>query len=144
MTEIEKRTATRDMSKIRSESTIDFETPSAMLATNFSSMHEVGDDPQNTNIISFEVKPKSAAAEYVPSKVRRYIESNRESLESFFEANGGEVSDKLLSNWFSKFHVMQVSRKFRGKEQDLSQYSPKEFFNEDTLGKAISNLMTDT
>jgi len=44
--EIENKIKERDMSLIRSESTIDFKTPIAMLVTNFSSFHEVTDDPE--------------------------------------------------------------------------------------------------
>jgi hypothetical protein len=46
LTEIENKIKERDMSLIRSESTIDFKTPIAMLVTNFSSFHEVTDDPE--------------------------------------------------------------------------------------------------
>lgn len=67
--QVEDKLADRDLSKIRSESTIDFHAPLAMLATNFSSYHELRDDKESTNVISFEMKPKSGVKEYVPTKV---------------------------------------------------------------------------
>ena len=76
--EIENKIKERDMSLIRSESTIDFKTPIAMLVTNFSSFHEVTDDPELTNVITFEVKPKSGVTEYVPSVALKYIQDNQE------------------------------------------------------------------
>jgi Inositol-pentakisphosphate 2-kinase len=42
---IDERISQRDMTLIQSESKIDFSQPIAMLATNFASFHEIGDDP---------------------------------------------------------------------------------------------------
>lgn len=56
--------------KVSVKSTIDLINPSAMLATNFSSSHEPGDDNQKLKILAFEAKPKSCVIEYVPSSVQ--------------------------------------------------------------------------
>lgn len=58
--------------------------------------------------MSFETKPKSGVIEYVPSVVRDYIDNNQEHLEKFYEKE--ELKHKFLSNNFSKYHIMQVSR----------------------------------
>jgi hypothetical protein len=64
----------RDMSLIRSESNIDFNSKLGMLATNFASFHEADEEVDNFNVLSFEIKPKSGVTEYVPSKVLKYID----------------------------------------------------------------------
>ncbi len=75
---IDERISQRDMTLIRSESTIDFSAPVGMLATNFASFHEIGDDPETTDILSFEIKPKSGVIEYVPSSVINHVTTNKE------------------------------------------------------------------
>ena len=69
MEQIDNKLSGRDKKMIRSESTIDMNAPLAMLVTNFSSYHEIDDEPDNTDVISFETKPKSGVTEYVPTKV---------------------------------------------------------------------------
>lgn len=66
------------------DATIDYKCPSALLVTSFASYQEPDDeDPEIKPIITFETKPKSAAKEYVPSKVLKYIDENKESLQTF-------------------------------------------------------------
>ena len=84
--DIDRRLAVRDMTMIRSECNIDFKHPQAMLLTNFSSYHEPGEDQENTNVLSFEIKPKSGVTEYVPKIVKDYIQANRDKLDHFFNA----------------------------------------------------------
>lgn len=81
----------RDMSMIRSDSSIDFKNPLALLVTNFSSIHEVGEDQSKTTVLSFETKPKSGVTEYIPSITHKFIEDNRDSLTKFFEAEDGKL-----------------------------------------------------
>lgn len=70
----------RDFSILHSvDSSIDLEHPQALLATTFGSFKEVEDDDTSKRpIYTFETKPKSAAVEYVPSKVLEYIDKNSE------------------------------------------------------------------
>ena len=98
-------------------------------------------------IITFETKPKSGVTEYVPSTAMKYLENHRDELPNFFNAQEGELAKRFLSNSFTKFHVMQINRKYKGKlKGSLSSYSPFDFFNSkspDSLEKALSDLMSD-
>jgi len=129
------------MSLIRSESKIDFKNPLALLITSFASVQE---DEETCSILSFETKPKSGVTEFVPSVTREYIDKHREELAHFLCRDEGKSAESFLSNQLTKFHVMQVSRKHKGKmKEDLSRYSPSEFFREETLEKALGDLMAD-
>ena len=113
-----------------------------MLATNFASFHEIGDDPENTDILSFEIKPKSGVTEFVPSSVLNHVTVNRESMANFLAK---ELSEKFLNNRLTKFHVMQVSRMHKGKLKELSIYNPFDFFNlkdPNSTHKAVKELMS--
>ena len=68
------------MKFIRSESTIDMINPIALLATNYSSFLEPGEDQYSFEVSTFETKPKSGVTEYVPSCVRRNLNVEIESL----------------------------------------------------------------
>jgi hypothetical protein len=139
---LSERISKRDMSLIRSESTIDLEAPVGMLATNFASFHEIGDDPENTDILSFEIKPKSGVTEFVPSSVLNHVTMNRESMANFLAK---ELSEKFLNHRLTKFHVMQVSRMHKGKLKELSIYNPFDFFNlkdPNSTHKAVKELMS--
>jgi hypothetical protein len=78
-----------------------------MLASNFASFHEIGDDKEANEVLSFEIKPKSGVTEFVPSCVHKYIDENKEQLSLFLSS---EYASKFLNNNMTKFHVMQVSR----------------------------------
>ena len=78
---------------------IDLNTPSALLATNYSSLHEPTD--HNCDILSFEVKPKSGVTEYVPQKVLAYLEANRTDLGKFWAK--GELATDFQASKLSKF-----------------------------------------
>ena len=55
--------------------------------------------------------------------------------------------EKFLGNKYPKFHVMQVSRKYKGKLDQMSKYNPLEFFdntNPDSLLISLRNLMSDS
>lgn len=143
---VEEKIKNRDLTKIRSKSDIDLETPYTILATNFSSYHEMDDDKEFTNVLSFETKPKSGVPEYIPSKVLQEIERNKETTyQHFFQKE--EIARKFLDLGFTKFHVRQISRQYLGKDEVVSKYSPFDFFNSEeggALEKAISDLLTDT
>jgi hypothetical protein len=139
---IDERISKRDMTLIRSESTIDYDAPVGMLATNFASFHEIGDETEKTDIVSFEIKPKSGVTEYVPSSVINHTIENREKLANFLAK---ELSEKFLNHRLTKFHVMQVSRMHKGKLKELSIYNPFDLFNlKDPLStqKALKELMS--
>jgi len=51
-----------------------------MLASNFASFHEIGDDKEAHQVLSFEIKPKSGVTEFVPSCVHKYIDENKKQL----------------------------------------------------------------
>jgi hypothetical protein len=89
-----------------------------LLVTNFSSFHEVNEDPAEWDIMSFETKPKSGVTEYLPSNVRSLIESGAVST------NNEELLKNFVDNQMTKFHVMQVSRKYKGTLEELSKYCP--------------------
>eukprot|EP00347_Sterkiella_histriomuscorum_P018907 403343712 len=124
-------------------SMIDLNCPSAMLATNFSSQPEFEDDTENgkQTVIAFETKPKSGVVEYVPSKVIKYLEDNSQEL-SCFNAKS-VLKEQFISCGFSKYHIMQVSRMYKGKLSKLSKYSPRDFFNEISLEKSLKDLIED-
>jgi hypothetical protein len=140
--EIEAKLSTRERKGVRSEATIDFTSPMALLATNFAAFHEPEDDPSRSNVITFETKPKSGVTEYVPSEALKYLQEHKDL----------ELDDRLLetylANRFSKFHVNQISRQFKGaKNEILSKYSPFDFFNSKepaSLEKAIRDLLSDS
>lgn len=98
-----------------------------MLATSFACHYEPGREDPDTTIYSYETKPKSGVTEYVPSKVRQYVEKNKVDLKLFFKKD--HVAKKFLSNKYSKFHVMQISRKFREMPVVIAKYCPFDFFN---------------
>ena len=75
-----------------------------MLTTNFSSHYETVDDQEATDIVSFETKPKSGVTEFVPSKIRKLLEENKEKYQVFLSKK--DLVQKFLSNRFTKFHVM--------------------------------------
>ena len=77
---MDSRLSKRDMSLFRSESAIDMHAPLAMLVTNFSSSHEIDDDPEETDVLSFETKPKSGVIEYVPAFLKDYVQTSQGSL----------------------------------------------------------------
>jgi hypothetical protein len=78
-----------------------------MLASNFASFHEIGDDKEAHQVLSFEIKPKSGVTEFVPSCVHKYIDENKNQLSQFLSS---EYASKFMNNNMTKFHVMQVSR----------------------------------
>ncbi|CDW86190.1 UNKNOWN [Stylonychia lemnae] len=130
-----------DRSKINSLSTLDLSCPSAMLATNFSSQPEPTDDIKLQKVISFETKPKSGVVEYVPTSVKSYIEQNESELQNFNTKQ--DMKEKFICNEFTKYHIMQVSRKYKGKLNNLSKYCPRDFFNKESLSKSLRDLIDD-
>lgn len=86
--------------------------------------------------MSFESKPKSAATEFVPSKVLKYIEEHKEELSKFL--SNESLATRFINNEVDKFNIMQVSRKYKGKLTTLSSYEPSNLLRY----KSVESLQT--